>query len=181
MRKKYLPIYAVAFFLLAFGLAGFYAYLVLTNPLRVKPVSPAKPVPALLVPDEQTLDEMAKLEKQMGRLLQPVPEKMEPVNLKLFGYEPVREGKLKHGRGGPGLLRENMHLLTMAFKGMTKGFCVIDGTFYPQGASLPDGSIIRRVERNRVLLVKRNRKIWIDMGKEALIQELKASKTGERK
>jgi len=179
MRKKYLPIYAVSLFVLALALAGVYAYRVLANPIRVKRMPSMKPVSTVLVPDEKTLDEMAKLENQMGELLQPVAEKAEPVNLRLFGYEPVRKGKLNHGRGGPGLLRKNVHLLTMAFKGMTKGFCVIDGTFYPQGASLPDGSIIRRVERNRVLLVKRKQKIWIGMVKEGPIQEQKASKTGE--
>jgi hypothetical protein len=181
MRKKYLPTYAISLFLLAFGLAGFYGYRALANPVRVERISLVKPVSTLLVPDEQALGEMAKLQDQMGRLLQPVPEKLEPVNLRLFGYEPVRQGALRQGNGGTGLLRENIHLLTMAFKGMTKGYCVIDGSFYPQGASLPDGSIIRRVERNRVLLVKRKQKLWIDMVKEGPIQEQKARKTGEKK
>jgi len=180
MRRKYLPIYAISLFLLAFGLAGFYGYRALANPIRVKRISLVKSAPTVEVPDQQTLDEMTKLQSQMGRLLQPAPEKMEPVNLKLFGYEPVRQGDLRKGGVGAGLVGGSTHLLTMAFKGMTKGFCVIDGVFYPQGASLPDGSIIRRVERNRVLLVKRKRKAWIEMVKAGLIQEEGARKTGEK-
>lgn len=179
MRKKYLPIYAVSLFVLALALVGVYAYRVLTGPIRVKGVPPVKTVSTVLIPDQKTLEEMTKLENRMGELLKPVSERREPVNLKLFGYEPVQKGKLYRGRVGPGLLRKSVHLLTMAFKGLSKGFCVIDGIFYPQGASLPDGSVIRRVERNRVLLIKRKQKIWVDMVKEGSIQEHKASKTGE--
>ena len=180
MRKKYLPIYAVSLFLLILGLAGLYGYLTLAKPIRVKRIFPVRPIAPVQVPDQKTLDEMATLQDRMGDLLRPVPENAQPVSLRAFGYIPVHAGKMRKGGGGPGLIRGDSHLLTMAFKGMARGFCVIDGTFYQQGASLPDGSVIRRVERNRVLLVKRKQKVWIDMIKADPFREQDARKTGDK-
>ncbi len=181
MRRKYLSIYAVSLLFAAPVAAGFYAYWILSVPIRVKALSRAKPASMITVPDEQAVREMSRLQNEMGRLAQPVSEGREPVNLKLFGYEPVRRGEL-HG-AGRGLVygRENAHLLTMAFRGGEKGFCVIDGTFYAQGANLPDGSIIRRVDRNRVLLVKKKRKVWVDLVKDSAARAENASKPGEKK
>ena len=42
-------------------------------------------------------------------------------------------------------------------------FCVIDGSFYAEGASLPDGATIVKVETNRVLINKDDSKEWIDI------------------
>jgi hypothetical protein len=181
MRRKYLSIYAVSLLFAAPVAAAFYAYWIFSMPMRVKALSRAKPAAMVTVPDEQTVREMGRLQNDMGRLAQPVSEGKEPVNLKLFGYEPVQRGDL-HGTGGKVFYgQENTHLLTMAFRGEEKGFCVIDGTFYAQGANLPDGSIIRRVGRNRVLLVKKKRKVWVDMVKDSAAREDKASKPGEKK
>jgi len=181
MRRKYLSIYAVSLLFAASVAAGFYAYWILSMPIRVKASPRAKPVSMITVPDEQTMREMSRLQNEMGRLTQPVSGGREPVNLKLFGYEPVQPGQLHRAGRGVAYGQENTHLLTMAFRGGDKGFCVIDGTFYAQGGNLPDGSIIRRVERNRVLLVKRKRKIWVDMVKDSAAREENASKPGEKK
>ncbi len=180
MTKKYVSIYTVSILLVALAVAGFQAYRVFASPIRVKRLVVQKPVSTVMVPDEQVLREMASLQNDMGKLIQPISVQREPVNLKLFGYEAVQRGKMRKRLSGLGLGWNNTHFLTMAFKGAKKGFCVIDGTFYPQGAQLPDGSIIRTVERNRVLLVKRKRKIWVDMVKEGRIKEQGTGKTGEK-
>jgi hypothetical protein len=181
MRKKYLPIYVAALFLTALGVMGFCAYGSLASPKRVTRISSVKPIVTPTVPDQETFAAMMKLQDQLGTLARTVPGKPEPVNLRLFGYVPVRPMDLRKGDVGPGLQSGDTHFLTMAFRGMTKGFCVIDGTFYAQGASLPDGSLIRRVEHSRVLLVKMKRKVWLKMAKAGPIQEQEARKTGETK
>ncbi|MFZ0450295.1 MAG: hypothetical protein WAL98_13745 [Desulfatiglandaceae bacterium] len=161
MKRKYYPIYVVAFFLVVISAVSFRCYQVLEeNRYRVtKPF--LKPMPEVLVPKVETVREMARLERIMAELAKPTAEKEWPVNLVPFGYRPV--GK-NHGTSGKNNLPDLAnHSLSMIFVGDHKGFCIIDGRFYPGGSELPDGSRIVMVKRDRVLLRKGHIKRWIMM------------------
>ena len=51
--------------------------------------------------------------------------------------------------------------LSFALVSKNKKFCVVDGSFYGEGSSLPDGGRILRIEPNRILIQKKRFKKWI--------------------
>ena len=53
------------------------------------------------------------------------------------------------------------YYLSLAFSSDTHCFCVIDGKLYSGKAILPDGGKIEKIEDNRVLISKNNKKVWI--------------------
>jgi hypothetical protein len=57
---------------------------------------------------------------------------------------------------------------------------VIDGSFYEEGADLPDGARIEKVEPNRVLLRKKEFTAWISVGAQAKSTGSHGRKSGER-
>ena len=55
------------------------------------------------------------------------------------------------------------HTLTFTFASNEKKFCIIDGSFYAQGAELPDGEKIVEIETGRVQVKKGKTIQWISL------------------
>ena len=55
--------------------------------------------------------------------------------------------------------------VSLAFSAEEKGFCIIDGLFYQQGAFLPDDAQIVAIEPRRVMVMKDNLQQWISVEK----------------
>jgi hypothetical protein len=51
--------------------------------------------------------------------------------------------------------------LSFAFVSDSKKFCVINGKFYSEGNTLPDGALIDRVESERVRVYKNKLEKWL--------------------
>ena len=113
-----------------------------------------RPPVTVPVPDPETVREMEQLQAIMHQLVRPPASDLSPVRLALFGYKPVEEGLGRESVKGYFLPPEMNYTLTLAFRAGTKRFCVIDGQFYEQGATLPDGGEIQKIEQNRVLIKK---------------------------
>ena len=119
--------------------------------VRLTPISQG-PLPELLT-------EMNVLEPELDSLAKPTPGKRLLVRLEALGYQRMKKPGV---RKGPQLRleREFGHSVSFAFIGDGKRFCVVDGSFYPEGAPLPNGGKILKVMPQRVLIEEGKIKRW---------------------
>ena len=161
MKRKHYGLLSVALILLALSVTVLYAIQVSHRMAEEIRISKIKPFPSISVPDPDIIKEIEGLEEMMIGLAQPRSSNISPVNLSLFGYQPMERPR-KAAKGREIILPTHMdYSLTLAFSSGKKRFCVIDGAFYPEGSSLPDGGKIVRIEPNRVLVSKHRLKEWI--------------------
>ncbi len=119
-------------------------------------------------PGSETIKEMKQLENIMPQLMNPSESDSgsSGAQLGLFGYYTFGGRTIRTPGGKPELSSQMNYALSLAFWGSEKRFCVIDDKFYTEGASLPDGGKIVRVELNRVLIKKQNITKWITLEKQ---------------
>jgi len=161
MKRKHYGLVSVILIFLALAATVLYAIKVSHKMAAEIRISRIKPFPSISVPDPATIKEINALEESIIGLAHPRKSNISPVNLSLFGYQPMKRPK-KVAKGREMLLPSRMdYSLTLAFSSDKKRFCVIDGAFYPEGSSLPDGGKIVRIEPNRVLVSKHRLKEWI--------------------
>lgn len=146
----------------------------------VRPIVPLKPVITLEVPDSQTIREMERLEIVMHELGRPLRSERSSVDLKLFGYQPVKKGKYTANEKNILLPPDMNYSLTLAFSAGKKRFCVIDGDFYQEGMDLPDGGRIITIEPNRVRIKKHRFTDWIPVGKQEGSGDNNERQSGEK-
>jgi hypothetical protein len=162
MKPKHDGLFSVLVALAALVAAA--AYGVLNHPVQMGHLLSARlsPLPDVRLPDAAALQRMEQLERRIGRLSQPGNLEPAPVDLALFGYRPF---SLKAGgrHAGQGIADQAEPNVSMAFFSASKRFCIIDGTYYPENAQLPDGSRIAKVEARRVLIVRNGVKKWISV------------------
>jgi len=87
-----------------------------------------------------------------------------PVKLSAFGYQEVKEPSGRKKGMGLQLTRTFSHSVTFAFCAGTKSFCVVDGTFYPEGAVLPGGAKILKVLPQKILIEEAGTRKWFPVG-----------------
>ena len=161
MKRKHYGLLSVVLILLSLAATVFYAIKIshkMTEEIRISKI---KPFPSLSVPDPITIKEIEGLEERVIGLARPKRSDLSPVNLSLFGYQPMKRPKVSTKSRKVFLPSHMDYSLSLAFSSGKKRFCVIDGAFYPEGASLPDGAKIVRIEPNRVLVSKHRRKEWV--------------------
>jgi hypothetical protein len=126
-------------------------------------VRPLPALPAIQVPDEAAVKEMAALRKQLNRLAYPRAHPVQRVELGLFGYTPTVTGL--HGKNGKSVGMSTPiqfdYTLSFALAAGRKRLCLLDGQLYTQGAVLPDGGRILAIEPERVLIEKAPLKQWV--------------------
>ena len=83
---------------------------------------------------------------------------IDPPDLKLFNnFQSVAAAD-----EGKNTVSDNMgYHLSFAFVSDSKKFCVINGRFYSEGGTLPDGTLIDRVESERVRVSNNKLKKWL--------------------
>ena len=162
-RKHHGILSAVLIFLTAGTSVLYFMY----GPWRVnRGVHPTlgKPLIEMPVPGLTEIKELQKLDAIMADLTFPRRADYDPVNLVLFGYRPERgNNELKAKKESDTPTHEKSYTLTFAFAAGKKRFCIIDGEFYSEGSTLPDGGKIVKIETVRVLIRKRNLNRWIQM------------------
>lgn len=179
MKRKYYGLLSVALILLSLAATVLYAMKVSHRLAEEIRISRIKPFPSIPVPDPAAIKEIEALEERMIGLVRSRRSDLSPVNLSLFGYQPMDRPKVA-ARGREIVLPSHMdYSLTLAFSSGKKRFCVIDGAFYSEGASLTDGGKIVRIEPNRVLVSKHRLKEWIYVRER--IREIKKEKKTRRK
>ena len=131
------------------------------------------------VPGSETIKEMKQLENIMPRLMNPSESDSSRAQLGLFGYYTFGGGTTRTTGKKTESSSQMDYSLSLAFWGKEKRFCVIDDNFYTEGASLPDGGRIVRVELNRVLIQKQGLSKWITLKKQTDIIN-KTEQSGEK-
>ena len=131
------------------------------------------PLSEIAVPPLSVIREMEQLQRDTKGLLHPHGIYSAPVNLILFGYQPVEKSRFTLKTGSSGIPYRMDYNLSLAFVSAEKRFCMIDGVFYNQGSYLKDGAEIITVEPNRVLIRKRQIKQWIPLAEREIIKEEK--------
>ncbi len=119
-----------------------------------------KPMGDIQVPPADVLARIDFLDRQLPALARSPAARPQAVDLSLLGYRPMSSGRYASKQDQAAAVE---HKVTMAFYSPTKSFCVIDGRLYPEGASLPEGGKITRIEPRRVLLVQGKYKQWIEV------------------
>ena len=161
MKRKHYGLLSVALILLALTATTFYAIKVSHRMAKEIRTSRIKPSPSISVPDLAAIKEIEGLEERVMDLARPKRSDLSPVNLGLFGYQPMKKPKaIKRERTI--IVPSHMdYSISLAFSSPAKRFCVIDGVFYTEGSSLPDGGEVMRIEPKRVLISKYRSKEWI--------------------
>ena len=123
------------------------------------------------VPTSKEMHTMSKLKIKLKDLAVPNESIPGPVALEIFGYR--RPGFDRTG------ISDNLdkspeqldYTLTFTFSSGSRRFCIIDGVFYPKGAVLPDNARIVQIEDHKVLIQKKEKRIWIPLEIPANIAE----------
>ncbi len=123
----------------------------------------AKPLSEIMVPDKPVLEKMDRLERRMHILSSPPPRVVRQIDLSALGYVPVSPVRTDIDAGKPRRALSMDHRVTMAFDGRVNRFCIIDSKLYPEGAVLPDGATIVKIESRRVLIAKESLQKWLDV------------------
>lgn len=179
MKRKHYGILSVVLILLALAATTFYAIRISHKMAEEIRTSKIKPFNSTSVPDPATIKEIDGLEERAMNLARPKRSDLSPINLGLFGYLPMKKPKaIKRGRKI--IVPSHMdYSISLAFSSIAKRFCVIDGAFYTEGSSLPDGGKIVRIEPKRVLISKYRSKEWIPV-RERMRQIEKEGNTGKK-
>ncbi|MFH1077049.1 MAG: hypothetical protein V1753_09525 [Pseudomonadota bacterium] len=143
MKQKHLILLSVVIVILAMGGAGYDAFCVLTH--KPKPAANSNDIiPSMTLSDKYTISEIERLEAGLPGYAQPST------------LEPVKEAK--EGEAAP---RPESHSATLALATTPQSFCVVDGSLYSTGSTLPDGSVIERIESRLVLINSGGVRGWL--------------------
>ena len=84
-------------------------------------------------------------------------------DLSAFGYVEVSPSVIENTSSKTDASFSMIHRLTLAFEGRVKRFCVIDDRLYTEGASLPDGATVVKIESQRVLIANKRLQQWLTL------------------
>jgi len=163
MKPKYLGLVGICLAVVSAGATlwfeAFYPS-VLGRGTGIKPITPLADI---AVPDKAVLRRLDLLERDMPILASPLPQMRKPSDLSAFGYVEVSPAKGKWAAGSEDRGQTASHRLSLAFEGSAKRFCVIDNRLYTEGAQLPDGATVIKIESRRVLIAKKSVQQWLAM------------------
>jgi len=163
MKRKYFGILSASIFFLALSITILYIIDGSWKKGQGVRFSPIKPLFDFTVPGPSAIKEIKRLENRMPDFVYPPKSDYADVNLLLFGFQPVeRPMTLARGSAGERSIPGD-YSLTFAFTSDKKRFCIIDGSFYSEGSTLPGAGKIVKIESKRVLVKKHKLSRWIPM------------------
>jgi hypothetical protein len=182
MKKKHYGLISSIVILAALSAAAVYAAIFAGISANGERVRPFRSLPHINIPDPATMKKIERLglEGRMTALAYPPVANPGPVNLHLFGYRPPRTHEI-----APPIVEVDSPIgmnysLTLAFSSNKRRFCVIDGSFYEEGADLPDGARIEKIEPNRVFVRKKDFTSWISLNTQGKFSGSEIKKPGAR-
>lgn len=161
MKPKYASLITIIFVMCVAIAALWLEFRYNEHLLRSSGLEPMTPLADISAPDKAVLAQMDRLERTLSMLASPPPQFHHQADLSAFGYREVLPSNRMPSFDTNGTVAFSKHQLTLAFKGRAKSFCIIDNQFYPEGAELPDGATIIRIESQRVLIAKKNIQHWL--------------------
>jgi len=115
-------------------------------------------------PAEETLQRLTRIGSLLETLARPRVSQGEGLSLEAFGYRKAAQAPGPAKGQGVKEERERKHLVSFAFCGEERCFCVVDGVFYPQGAVLPGGGRIVEILPHGVSIEEASVKKWFSVG-----------------
>ena len=161
MKPKHFSIITIVMVLVLMGLSCWYAIHRHGTKRVNSGFEPIKPLSEIRVPDATVLKQMDLLERNMHRLSSPPRQFRQNADLSALGYVPVSPSGANGADGFAGGTAWPGYRVTLAFEGQGRRFCIIDSELYPEGAALPDGATIVKIESRRVLITKESRQQWL--------------------
>jgi hypothetical protein len=161
MKPKYL---GVAFLLVSLLALGGFVWLEIQGGLQAGQSSglpPMSPLADFKVPGTAELEKMDRLERSMPFLSAPFPRKQSDTDLSVLGYIPMDTSGPKGLKNNGPEMTAGTYQITLAFEGRYRRYCVINGRLHAEGAVLPDGASVLKIESGRVLIGKRHTQRWL--------------------
>ena len=170
MRAKHQGLAAVVIILSTVVIAAGYAWFTHEAPTSRSTVRGAA-IPEIKIPADAVIEEMERLEGRLRDIARPVLSFPAPVDLAPFGYMPSSNGTGRRQGDRTDVRQPFDYGITFAFFSDRKRFCIVDEVFYPEGAVLPDGGSISKIESRRVLIHKAGRSEWVPVASDIEIVE----------
>lgn len=174
MKPKYAGLMTLCLAIAGIGMVAWWGFEHQKNTNHSNGANSVRPLSELQVPSKSVLEQMDRLERQIHLLSSPLPRSKRRADLSALGYYPVIQvGRL--GNNSRGAHHVFDHRVTMAFDGQVRRYCIIDSELYSEGAILPDGAVIMKIESQRVLIAKESLQKWLDV--DPLIDTAKAEES----
>ena len=163
MKRKYQGMISIVIIIVVLIPTAIYAVYSLQVPVKGKTLRLTGTSSECIVPDMAVINEISKLEKKMMALVNPVEEEsMSDLPIRFWHYSDQHNFRNKTiDQLGEKVDFKATYPLTFTFTSGEKKFCIIDGSFYPQGSDLPDGGTILKIEPGKVWLKKGESTTWV--------------------
>ncbi len=165
MKRKHHGLIAVCLIFTTLFATSVYAFHTFKEAGKNVRVNRMKPLPDIIVPSQTEIREIGELEERLNTLVFPSRSDSKTTNLILFGYKTLinnKAGLIYPGRKSAATVKRD-YFVTFAFCSENNRFCIINGSLYPEGATLPGGEKIAKIEPKRVLINKHRLGLWIPL------------------
>jgi len=175
MKAKYHGLFSIVIILSSIGLTLFYYATDSWKSIESPSGNPDfKPLPLYPEPSPLEMSPIDQLSSRMDVLRTPLITQQIPSDLRLLGYMNPNSTNLSQKRNNLISQHEKMdYLLSFTFSSGSKQFCILNNTFYQEGALLPDGSKILMIQTRQVLLDKDGIQNWIQIDTQTTSQKEK--------
>jgi len=165
MKRKHHGLISIVIIVVVLIPTAIYAVYFLQVPVKSNTVRFMETSSEFIVPDMTVMKEISKIESKMMELANPIePESVSDQSIRFWQYSDQNNSRYKTlDQGGETVDFKATYALTFTFTSGEKKFCIIDGSFYPQGADLPDGGKILKIESGKVWVKKGELTTWISL------------------
>ena len=165
MKRKYHGLISMVIIVVVLIPTAIYAVYSLQDPIRDKPFRLTGPQSDYTVPDISVMREISKLERKMNEFIDKnEPDMVFDQPIRFWRYSDQYNSRHKTiDQGGEKHNLAATYALTFTFASGGKKYCIINGSFYPQGAELRDGGEIMKIESGKVWVKKGELTTWISL------------------
>ena len=165
MKRKHHGLISIVIIVLVLVPTAIYAVYSLQDPIMGNTVRLTGTSSEFIVPDMTVMKEISKLERKMMDFNNPIElESTSEQHIRFWHYSDQHYSRNKTiDQLGERVNFKAAYALTFTFASGEKKFCIIDGSFYPQGADLPDGGRILKIESGKVWVKKGELTTWISL------------------
>ena len=165
MKRKHHGLISIVIIVVVLIPTAIYAVYFLQAPVKSNTVRFMETSSEFIVPDMTVMKEISEIEGKMMELANPIElESVSDQPIRFWHYSDQNNSRYKTiDPGGENVDFKAAYALTFTFTSGEKKFCIMDGSFYSQGADLPDGGKILKIESGKVWVKKGELTTWISL------------------
>ncbi|MDY6878693.1 MAG: hypothetical protein V2J25_13510 [Desulfatiglans sp.] len=180
MKRKHFATLTLIIVLIFVLVAGFDFVRRTQEGRESRQISPLKLPASTTMPGPEDLKRMEQVAPVMARLAYPSKQDDSPVHLGPFGHHtPLRMNRQGSSDDRMTVAPVMDYALTFTFLADKKRFCIINGRFVAEGASLLDGGTVKQIDRDRVLIEKQKVAKWVLLDTAGRISDKNTKRAGE--